>query len=79
MGKIFPWLSNLPVSTIESALKGMHSVEPPPVYVQRVKPVQNQTIVTLSKVPVKKSNAFLKMRNGIGKLMSHFSKSKNNV
>ena len=75
MGKIFG-ISDLPVSTIESALKGMYHVDPPPAAkLPRVKPVQNQTIVDLPKID-KKSNAFVKMRNGFGKLMSHFSKSK---
>ncbi len=75
MGKIFG-LSDLPISTIESALKGMHSVEPPVRQVQKVKFSQNETKVTLSSVPAKKANPFVKMRNGIGRLMSHFSKAK---
>ena len=76
MGKIFG-ISDLPVSTIESALKGMYHVDPPPgVKIPRVKPTQNETIVDIPKV-TKKSNAFVKMRNGFGKLMSHFSKVKN--
>ena len=75
MGKIFG-ISDLPVSTIESALKGMYHVDPPPeVRLPRVKPVQNKTIVEISK-PAPKSNAFIKMRNGFGKLMAHFSKAK---
>lgn len=54
----------------------MYHVDPSPgVKVPRVKPVQNETIVDIPKV-TKKSNAFVKMRNGFGKLMSHFSKVK---
>lgn len=76
MGKIFG-ISDLPVSTIESALKGMYHVDPPPgVKIPRVKPTQNKTIVDIPQV-AKKPNAFVRMRNGFGKLMSHFSKVKN--
>ena len=75
MSKV-PRLSDLPLSTMESALKGMYHVDPPPmVKVPRVKPTQNETIVDIPKV-VKKSNPFVRMRNGFGKLMSHFSKAK---
>ena len=76
MGKIFG-LSDLPVSTIHSALEGTHfkPLEAPVAYVK--KNYNNaDKFVSTQKVP--KSNAFVKMRNGIGKLLSHFSKSKNN-
>ena len=43
MGKIFG-ISDNPVSTIESALKGMHSVEPP----------VEQTIKGIKEIPVDK-------------------------
>ena len=75
MSKV-PKLSDLPISTIESALNGMYHVDPPArVKVPRVKPTQNETIVDIPKV-AKKSNPVVKMRNGFGKLMAHFSKSK---
>ena len=75
MPKIFNISSN-PVSTIESALKGMHSVEAP------VRKVERSLISEVSKdvnIVAKKeatSNPFIRMRNGFGKLMSHFSKPK---
>jgi hypothetical protein len=76
MGKIFG-ISNLPVSTIESALKVQDTV-PKPI-VRTVATKQNLadcfTPVACTK-KAEKSNPFLKMRNGIGRLMSHFSKAK---
>ena len=73
MGKIFG-ISNNPVSTIESALQGT-------VY----KPIKRQATLIKSGVDYiptnefktnKKSisNCIIKMRNGFGKLMKHFSK-----
>ncbi len=75
MGKIFG-ISDLPVSTIESTLRGT-VYEPPKTYV--VKPLIKQNAQNIS---TKISNAnnknisnyFIKMRNGFGKLMKHFSK-----
>lgn len=75
MGKIFG-ISDNPVSTIESALR--------PLTYKKV--TQNLTIINkfetqadkfVSKNRPDKSNAFIKMRNGIGRLMSHFSKANN--
>ena len=75
MSKIFG-LSDLPISTIESALRGT-VYEPPKIYPSKpqlrqgfhntpIKPVaQNKKVI---------SNGVVKMRNGIGKLMQHFSK-----
>lgn len=77
MGKIFG-ISNLPVSTIESTIKPV-SDEIPKVYPKIVKKVTNQSdkFVSINKTP--EPNAFVKMRNGFGKLMSHFSHPKTNV
>lgn len=75
MPKIFNISSN-PVSTIESALKGMNSVEYP------VRKIEKNVLSTEPKkvsIVAKKeavSNPIVKMRNGFGKLMSHFSKPK---
>jgi hypothetical protein len=76
MGKIFG-ISDLPVSTIESALRTQTTV-PKPI-VRNVFPRQNTTDYFERVKAVKKaenSKSFLKMRNGIGRLMSHFSKAK---
>ncbi len=72
MGKIFG-ICDLPVSTIHSALN--------PVVMKRPKQVvtnlQNNNADTfVVKEKIEKSNFFVKMRNGIGRLMPHFSKTK---
>lgn len=73
MGKIFG-ISDNPVSTISSAIT---RVEVPKCPVSQ-KLLQKNDIGDkfVSKEVIKKSNPYIKMRNGIGKLMSHFSKSK---
>lgn len=74
MGKIFG-ISNNPVSTIESAIKTMR-IEPPKA--SELKPVlKDSSDKFVSVERQKSSNAFVKMRNGIGRLMSHFSHPKN--
>ena len=73
MGKIFG-ISDLPVSTIDKVLSGA------PIY----RPMERKIIRKVSYQPdefVKKTTkqapkSFVAMRNGIGKLMSHFSKKK---
>lgn len=75
MGKIFGICDN-PVTTIESSLRVLDSVPRPKVSViPSVKPVNKKDLfVTAKRKEV--SNPFIKMRNGIGKLMSHFKKVK---
>lgn len=70
MGKIFG-ISNNPVSTIDSALRPVKLNPPPAVDIYNYKkPLKVEKIVNRAQEP----NYFIKMRNGIGKLMSHFSK-----
>lgn len=73
MGKIFG-ISNNPVSTIESALRPL-VLKGPKEQVKVIKPYTTSDKF-VSKEKINNSNAFIKMRNGIGRLMSHFSKSK---
>ena len=78
MGKIFG-ISDLPVSTIETALKGV-THDAPKVFSEAGGKVNTLNInanacdefVTKNKKVV--SNPFVKARNGIGKLMKSFSK-----
>ncbi len=74
MGKIFG-ISDNPVSTIDKAIQPLILKGPK---VSRIKPPKNQTQVDkfVSKDKQHTSNPFVKMRNGIGRLMSHFSKKK---
>lgn len=74
MGKIFG-ISNNPVSTIETALKPLR-IEAPKIYPKTLPKNENKVdkFVSVEKIP--DSNAFVKMRNGIGRLMSHFSQAK---
>lgn len=75
MGKIFG-ISDLPVSTIESALEG-RVYKPVKRVARAVKAGFSESVDTfVSKNKKEVSNPIIKMRNGIGKLMSHFSKSK---
>lgn len=73
MGKIFG-ISNNPVSTIGTAIKTMR-IEPPKVEPKTI--IRNSSDKFVSVERQKSSNAFVKMRNGIGRLMSHFSHPKN--
>ncbi|MBO8431541.1 hypothetical protein IAC76_09160 [Spirochaetes bacterium] len=79
MGKIFG-ISDNPVSTIESALKPLElKVEPSNIYpVKYLNRDTDKTDKFISKEKQNKPNAFIRMRNGIGRLMSHFSHPKNN-
>ena len=66
MGKIFG-ISDNPVSTIDKYKKPVESV--------RILPkADNTTDKFISSEKPHNSNPFIKMRNGIGKLMAHFSK-----
>ena len=72
MGKIFG-ISDNPVSTIWSALNPVNyeKKEQPVTIIDR--PV-NKADTFVSTQKRSNSNSFIKMRNGFGKLMSHFSK-----
>ena len=80
MGSIFG-ISDLPVSTITTAVQiggGMDVPAPAVVKEAGVKPVLERIPETdkfVSKQNINKtSNSVIKMRNGFGKLMKHFSK-----
>ena len=69
MGKIFG-ISDNPVSTIESALKGQHSVESPfPREIARNKEIPADKFVKKGKKTL--SNPIIKMRNLVRKMLSH--------
>ena len=83
MGSIFG-ISDLPVSTITTAVQiggGMDVPEPAKLHEvpNGVKPVLERTPSSdkfISKPKVHHcSNAIIKMRNGFGKLMKHFSRT----
>lgn len=71
MGKIFG-ISNLPVSTLDSTLKYSNEIKPPNFKV--INTIKNKNINAKKTNNTQTSNFFIKMRNGFGKLMSHFSK-----
>ena len=72
MGKIFG-ISDNPVSTIDKAIKPLTYKKP--VESVRILPKSDNTADKfISSEKPHTSNPFIKMRNGIGKLMSHFSK-----
>ena len=72
MGKIFG-ISDNPVSTIDKALKPL--IYEKPVESVRILPkTQNTADKFISSEKPHTSNPFIKMRNGIGRLMAHFSK-----
>ena len=75
MGKIFG-ISNNPVSTIDSALRPL-SLKPPVRNIKIVNIHGKDTAIRSEQLidRANEANYFIKMRNGIGKLMSHFSKS----
>ena len=77
MGRIFKFLGNTPVSFDIVP----RQVEVPKPVVKDLIPTQSvlseDKFVSTKVQP--KSNAFVKMRNGIGKLMSHFSKANDKV
>lgn len=78
MGKIFG-ISDLPVSTIMTPFEPMIDFTYPKetdyqtALRNQSKKFENQTDKFVSKTSIPKSNSFIKMRNGIGKLMRHFS------
>lgn len=78
MGRIFG-ISDLPVSTIMTPFE---PIEVPKLNNKTVNSTHRATkkLVSsdkfISKSRNSKSNAFIKMRNGFGKLMKHFSKVK---
>lgn len=79
MGKIFG-LSDLPVETIGEVISPCRkSLVPKPVVtdVGRIIPQKPEGFYSTTALPQKiskPSNPVIKMRHGIGKLMSHFSK-----
>ncbi len=74
MGKIFG-ISDNPVSTIDSALRPL-TYKKPVRYPEQIAKNTNQADRFVPREKQNTSNPILKMRNGIGKLMSHFSKHK---
>ena len=74
MGKIFG-ISDNPVSTLDKTISiGGGIVLPKPKETYAKSRLKSKADQFISKKADNKSNAFLKMRNGFGKLMSHFSK-----
>lgn len=68
MGKIFG-ISDNPVSTIESALRGCHSIEPPfPREILKDKNMPTDKFISSGKKNV--SNPMIKMRSLIRKIFS---------
>ena len=72
MGKIFG-ISDNPVSTIDKALKPL-TYKKPVESVKTLPKAQDTADKFVSSEKPHTSNPFIKMRNGIGKLMAHFSK-----
>ena len=69
MGKIFG-ISDNPVSTIESALKGYNSVEPPfPREILKSQEVPTDRFIRSGKKNI--SNPMIKMRNLVRKMLTH--------
>ncbi len=72
MGKIFG-ISDNPVSTIDKAIKPL-TYKKPAESVRILPKADNTADKFISSEKPHNSNPFIKMRNGIGKLMAHFSK-----
>lgn len=72
MGKIFG-ISDNPVSTIDKAIKPL-TYKKPVESVKTLPKAQDTADKFVSSEKPHTSNPFIKMRNGIGKLMAHFSK-----
>ncbi len=70
-------ISRLPVSTIESALTPVQVPKPVVRTLNNVAEDVGDRFV--SKEKVAESNAIVKQRNGIGRLMPHFSHPENKV
>ena len=75
MGKIFG-ISNNPVSTITSVFEPLRIVPPKMTVTKMPKFYKTEDKFVSSSVKTNKSNPVIAMRNGIGRLMSHFSRSK---
>lgn len=75
MGKIFG-ISDLPVSTIDKAID-FYGQRIPKVHFESPK-FEDTADTFISKTRKQPSN-FIKMRNGFGKLLSHFSKKITNI
>ncbi len=71
-------LSELPVGTIADAVQiNSNGQVPPPAVVPAQRQIyKSQDLPADMYQSSKKSNLIIKMRNGFGKLMSHFSKAK---
>lgn len=74
MGKIFG-ISDNPVSTIDNVIKPL-IYRKPNIYVTNLSKNQNTRDSFVAVKKSDKSNMFVKMRNGIGKLLPHFSKAR---
>lgn len=75
MGSIFG-ISDLPVSTIYTATRigGGMDLPEPLLFVEKKAPKISSEVDKFVAQNPAKSNPVIKQRNGIGKLMSHFSK-----
>ena len=73
MGKIFR-ISDTPISTIESALRPLTLDSPKCTIIKKTAMDETDKFIPRNKVA--KSNPVVKMRNGFGKLMAHFSHPK---
>ncbi|MBO5435218.1 hypothetical protein J6A31_05285 [bacterium] len=77
MGRIFKFLGSNPVSfdiipkQVEVPKPIERNIAPTKIF-----PVEDKFVSTKKQV---KTNSFIKMRNGMGKLMSHFSKTNEKV
>lgn len=72
MGKIFG-ISDNPVSTIESALKGMHSVELPAEYsIKNIKEIPKDKFISSNKNVLTKSK--INNKNFVRKMLSFIKK-----
>ena len=74
MGKIFG-ISDNPVSTIGTVIKPL-IYRKPAINVTNLPKNQNMRDEFVTHEKLNKSNMFVKMRNGIGKLLPHFSKAR---
>lgn len=74
MGKIFG-ISDLPVSTIMTPFEPIVEFKNPHAGTKNKKPsrIELSKDVFLPENTIVKSNPFIRMRNGFGKLMKHFS------
>lgn len=78
MGKIFG-IADLPVSTIMTPFEPMHDFRPPyedeidDIRKMRFSNIENKADTFVSKTANPKANPIIRMRNGFGKLMKHFS------